>query len=79
MKIVEDAYKLAEGPLLKQIRVQRHAMIPITAKISVVTKNPISVVPDPATMVGGNERLQIQGRRRRELKQKRCKQNFRDQ
>jgi len=30
-----------EGPLLKQILVHRDATIPITAKISVVTENPM--------------------------------------
>lgn len=34
-------YKLVEAPLLQQIRVQKHAMTPITAKIRDVTKNPI--------------------------------------
>lgn len=33
---------MAEGPLLKQILVQRDATIPTTAKISVVTENPIT-------------------------------------
>lgn len=39
----EGAYRLVEGPLLQQILVQRHAMIPITTKISVVTKKPMSI------------------------------------
>ncbi|KAJ1392508.1 Aldo-keto reductase family 1 member B10 [Sesbania bispinosa] len=46
MKIIEEAYRLVEGPLLQQILVQMHAIIPITAKIRVVIKKPISVVPD---------------------------------
>lgn len=36
-------YRLAEGPLLQQILVQRHAMIPTTTKISVVIKKPIPI------------------------------------
>ena len=36
--------RLAEGPLLQQIRAQRDAMIPIATKIKVVSKNPIVVV-----------------------------------
>jgi hypothetical protein len=36
-------YRFAEGPLLQQILVQRHAMIPITTKISVVIKKPIPI------------------------------------
>ena len=38
-----EMYKLVEGPLLQQILVQRDAMIPITTKIRVVTKNPMSI------------------------------------
>lgn len=38
-----EAYKLADGPLLQQILVQSDAIIPITTKIRVVTKNPISI------------------------------------
>ena len=36
--------RLAEGPRLQQILVQRDAIIPITAKIRVVTKKPISQI-----------------------------------
>lgn len=45
----KGAYRLVEGPLLQQIRVQRLAMIPITTKISVVTRKPMSsrFLPDP--------------------------------
>ena len=39
----EEAYKFAEGPLLQQILAQKDAMIPVTMKIRVVTKNPISI------------------------------------
>lgn len=36
-----ETYKLVEGPRLQQILVHREAMIPITRKIKVVTKNPM--------------------------------------
>jgi len=42
-KIRKKYYRLAEGPLLQQILVQRHAMIPTTTKISVVIKKPIPI------------------------------------
>lgn len=38
----KEAYRLAEGPLLQQIRAQRQAMIPIARKLRVVRINPIA-------------------------------------
>lgn len=38
-----EPYKFADGPLLQQILVQRDAMIPITTKMRVVTRNPMAI------------------------------------
>lgn len=38
---LKEAYKFADSPLLQQILVQRDAMIPITAKMRIVTGNTI--------------------------------------
>lgn len=57
-------YKLVEGPLLQQILVHRDAMIPITMKIRVVTRKPMSISlrcwrekPNPAMKKRNSNRI----------------------